>query len=207
MFKRHNVTLLSNPSCTKSADTLNARDFQYYDKDGFELNIAEQKFYSAMKFPIEHFILNHTCWQEPWFELEQIETNLILDHSMFLCRCEYRDTALEQLTELKKVYPLADYLIRTRAKWGFDFALDAVAPDGTVYEVLHVEYDNYDYEHFKNRMINFDYTVRHTDWHDVAQYIWESRDEWQCLQGFEQNHWKANKLLGWSKAEFTEKSV
>lgn len=207
MFRRHNITLLSNPSCTKSADTLTSTDFQYYDKDGFELNIAEQKFYFAMGHPINNPILNHTCWQEPWFELEQIETNLILDHSMFLCRCEYRDGALNQLTELKKTCPLADYLIRTRAKWGFDFALDAVTADGTVYEVLHVEYDNYNYEHFKNRMMYFDYTVRHTDWHDAARYIWESRDEWQHLQGFEQNHWKANKLLGWSKAEFTEKSV
>jgi len=207
MFRRYNVTLMSNPVCLKPAIDLEFKDFQYYDKDGFELNCAEQKFYSAMNHPIQYPLLNHTCWQEPWFELEHHNLNLILDHSMFLCRCSYNGEALEQLKEFKKSMPTADYLIQTRAKWGFDFALDAVSADGTLYEVLHVEYDNYDYDHFKNRMLQFDYTVRHTDWQDAAKHIWDTRESWQTLQGFEQNHWKASNLLGWSKAEYTEKSI
>ena len=90
---------------------------------------------------------------------------------------------------------------------GFDFALDAVDTSGTVYEVLHVEWDNYDYDTFKNRMISFEYTVRHTDWPDAARRVWDCRDQWQHLQGFDQNHWKAEFLLGWPKAEYTEKTV
>ena len=126
---------------------------------------------------------------------------------MFLCRCSYDGAALEQLKKIKSTYPLADYLIRSRRKWGFDFALDAVSPSGIVYEVLHIEYDNYDYEHFKNRIINFEYLARHTDWIDAAKRIWETRDKWENLQGFEQNHWKASYLIGWDKAEYTEKAV
>lgn len=206
MFRRHEVTLLSNPVCVRRAE-VSADDFFYYDKDGFELNRAEQQFYCAMDYPIHYPLLNHICWQEPWFELESNSLGLIIDHSMFLCRASYSGEAQQQLEELKSSVPLADYLLRTKKKWGFDFALDAVAPDGTAYEVLHVEYDNYDYEHFKNRMIQFDYTVRHTDWQDAAKYIWACRDQWQGLQGFEQNHWKANSLIGWSRAEYTEKSV
>lgn len=198
--------MLSNPSCYKSAD-VEAQDFRYYDKDGFELNRAEQKFYSAMNYPIHYPILNHTCWQEPWFELETDDLGLILDHSIFLCRCSYEGAASEQLEELKSTIPLADYLLRTRRKWGFDFALDAVADDGTVFEVLHIEYDHYDYEAFRNRMINFEWIVRHTDWCDAAKQIWTTRDLWQPLQGFEQNHWKAHYLMGWNKAEYTEKAV
>lgn len=207
MFRRHEVMLMSNPSCTKIVKDLDLNDFRYYDKDGFELNLAEQKFYRAMAYPIEHGILNHSCWQEPWFELENDIENLILDHSMFLCRCNYERDASEQLLELKSKIPLADYLLRSRRKWGFDFALDAVADDGTVYEVLHVEWDHYDYEVFKNRMINFEWTVRHTNWLDAARRVWSQRDKWQTLAGFDQNHWKAEYLLGWSKAEYTEKSV
>lgn len=207
MFRRHQVTLMSNPSCDKALEGLEAKDFQYYDKDGFELNLAEQKFYAAMKHPIWSNILNHYCWQEPWFELEKKDQNLILDHSMFLCRCNYERDAEEQLRKLKEIIPLADLLLRTKKKWGFDFALDAVSSDGTVYEVLHVEYDNYDYEQFKNRMIQFEWTVRHTDWADAAQKIWQQREQWQGLQGFDQNHWKAEYLLGWTKAEYTEKTV
>lgn len=198
---------MSNPSCTKHVDSLELQDFRYYDKDGFELNIAEQKFYSAMKYPINYPILNHHCWQEPWFELEDGVEGLILDHSIFLCRCSYEQAAEQQLKSLKELYPQADYLLRSKRKWGFDFALDAVSNCNTTFEVLHVEYDNYDYETFKNRMISFEYTVRHTDWRDAADRIWAHRDQWQHLQGFDQNHWKAEFLLGWQKAEYTEKTV
>jgi len=206
MFRRHQVTLMSNPICTKVA-SLEAQDFFYYDKDGFELNQAEQKFYSAMGYPIHHPILNHTCWQQPWFELEQPNLGLILDHSIFLCRASYGGEAQEQLEQLKPTVPLADYLLRTRIKWGFDFALDSVSEDGTTFEVLHAEYDNYNYEHFKNRMLQFDYTVRHTDWRDAAHQIWQHRDQWQYLKGFEQNYWKAEFLLGWKRSEYTEKAI
>jgi len=206
VFSRQNITLMSNPVCTQSVD-LEPKDFQYYDKDGFELNQAEQKFYSAMHYPINDPILNHRCWQQPWFQLTNNNLNLILDHSMFLCRCNYEQDAATQLKKLKETVPLADYLLQTKRKWGFDFALDSVAADGTAYEVLHVEYDNCDYDTFKNRMIWFEYAVRHTDWHDAAQRVWLQRDQWQCLTGFDQNHWKAHYLLGWSKAEYTEKTV
>lgn len=207
MFNRYDVRLMSSPACINKVFDLDVNDFKYYDKDGFELNIAEQKFYAAMDYPIFSNILNHSCWQEPWFELQDNVPELILDHSMFLCRCNYERDALEQLLEIKKTLPIADYLIRSKRKWGFDFALDALADDGTVYEVLHIEYDNYEYDHFKNRMINFEWTVRHTDWLDAAHRVWSQRDQWQNLAGFDQNHWKAEYLLGWKKAEYTEKTV
>lgn len=207
MFRRHQVTLMSNPSCEKAIEGLAATDFQYYDKDGFELNLAEQKFYAAMKHPIWSNILNHCCWQEPWFELEKKDQNLIIDHSIFLCRCSYEGAALEQLQKLQPQIPYADLLIKTRRKWGFDFDLDAVSDDGTVFEVLHVEYDHYEYDYFKNRMIGFEYTVRHTDWRDAARRVWDHRDQWQHLKGFEQNHWKSKFLIGWDRAEYTEKSI
>ena len=196
---------MSNPVCENTATDLTKDDFRYYDKDGFELNQAEQKFYAANDLPIVD-CLNHLCWQEPWFELERNDPDLILDHSMFLCRASYERAAAEQLESLKSEIPVADYLLRTKKKWGFDFALDAVR-EGTAYEVLHVEYDNYDYETFKNRMIGFEWTVRHTDWCDAARRIWTQRDRWKNLRGFEQNHWKAEYLLGWKRAEYTEKTV
>jgi len=206
MFRRFDITLMSNPSCYRQIENLDPTDFQFYDKDGFELNLAEQKFYDAMQFPIYYPILNHHCWQEPWFELENTNLGLILDHSMFLCRCSYSGAALEQLKQLKKTTPLADYLLRTKIKWGYDFALDAVRDDHT-FEVLHVEYDNNDFDQFRNSMIHFDWQVRHLDWNDAADRIWARRDQWQQLKGFDQNHWKAEYLLGWKKSEYTEKAV
>jgi hypothetical protein len=206
MFKRHNTSLRSEVACVRAVDNLELTDFQYYDKDGFELNLAEQKYYAAMDFPTQYRILNHTCWQEPWFELERNDLGLILDHSMMLVRCSYGKDALEQLREFKAHQPLTQQLIDTVPKWGFDFDLNAVAPDGTVFEVLHAEYDSRNYDTFKNRMLDFGYTVRHTDWVATAAMIWERRAEWQHLKGFEQNHWRAQEILGWNKSEYLEKA-
>ena len=206
MFARQDITLISNPVCTKPVD-LQTVDFQYYDKDGFELNHAEQKFYAAMNYPINYPILNHTCWQEPWFKLERDDLGLILDHAMFLCRCSYSGEAQQQLEQLKPAVPTADCLLRTRIKWGFDFALDAVAPCGTVFEVVHVEFDSNDYDHFNNRMLTTEFAIRHTNWRDAADRVWKERTHWQDLKGYAQNDWKAKYLLGWNKCEYTEKAV
>jgi len=208
MFTRHQITLVSNPVCSRPVNNLIEADFQFYDKDGFELNIAEQKFYSAMGHPINYPILNHRCWQEPWFELDDDKTtDLILDHSMFLCRCAYDNAASNQLKSLRNKFPLADYLLRSKQKWGFDFALDAVAANGTVFEVLHIEYDNYNFEYFKNKMLTFEWAIQHTDWRDAARRVWAHRDKWKSMRGFEQNNWKANYLINWNKAEYTEKTI
>jgi hypothetical protein len=97
--------------------------------------------------------------------------------------------------------------LKTPQKWGFDFALDAVDDAGNIYEVLHVEYDNYDYDTFLKSMQMFDFKVRHTDWRDAAKQVLVKQDEWKNLTGFAQNDWKANFLLGWTRAEYTQKSL
>ena len=198
---------MPNPICSRAVDDLSADDFLYYDKDGFELNLAEQKYYSAMNYPINHPILNHRCWQEPWFSLQDEHPNLHLDHSMFLCRASYQGAAREQLRELQSTVPLAGYLLKTKQKWGFDIALDDQEPDGDMFEVIHIEYDSYDYDEFRDTMMYIEYRFFIMDWQLAAQKIWSLRDKWQHLKGFEQNHWKANYLIGWDKAEYTEKSV
>lgn len=205
MLKRAGTPTVSNPVCSRSVDDLLESDFLYYDKDGFELNRAEQKFYAAMSHPIDYPCLNHTCWQEPWYHLEPNKL-LLMDHSLILHRCKYADAAAAQLEILSKTVPYANLLLQTKPKWGLDFALDAVYGN-QVYEVLHIEYDSRNYEQFCNQKIILEYTFNHTDWTDVAHRIWQHRDEWQHLHGYDQNHWKAKYILGWEQAELLEKAV
>lgn len=207
MFKRQPVALISDPICSRPVLELNSKDFLYYDKDGFELNQAEQKFYAAMHHPISHGILNHQCWQEPWYVLDEAVEDLFLDHCMILHRCSYQADAREQLLRLKSTIPQVDFLLNTKTKWGYDFALDGVAPDNTTFEVLHVEYDNNDYQHFTNHILTFEFTIKHIDWNDAAVRVWQRREHWIGLKGFDQNHWKADYLLGWTRSEFLEKAV
>ena len=205
MFQVHDNRINSNIFCTKTVDYLNKEDFQYFDKDGFELNIAEQKFYSAMNHPIHYPILNHCCWQEPWYTMEENKYGLFLDHSMTLARCGYTGHALEQLQSIKKEIPQVQQLIQVKPKWGYDFDLNAISDDSTVFEVLHIEYDSRDYDRFSDSQLMFEQFVKRTDWVSVSKDIWSKRDEWQHLKGFDQNHWKAKYLLGWKQAEYLEK--
>jgi hypothetical protein len=208
LFTRQHPTLIHDVSCDKPlVFAPQDKDFNYYDKDGFELNVAEQKYYHEMQFPISDPILNHCCWQEPWFKLKPEAEGLLLDHCMFLCKASYSGEALEQLKRYSKKISYADLLVKSKRKWGFDFALDAVAEDGTVYEVLHVEWDSDDFYEFTDQFYRFEARIEHSDWHDIAKQIWNTRDEWRGLKGFDQNHWKANFLLGWKQAEYTEKSI
>jgi hypothetical protein len=207
MFKRFDVSIVSNPICTEPLYKIVPDDFKFYDKDGFELNQAEQKYYRMMHHPIEEPILNHTCWQNTWFELEDKNSTLILDHCMILHRCSYEGYAAHQLGKIIREIPEASWLLDTQQKWGFDFALDAVDDNGNIYEVLHIEYDNLNYDNFVKSMVSFDFTIRHTDWADAATRVNQHQDEWKHLKSWEQNNWKSNFLIGWKKSEYTEKSL
>ena len=203
MFSRLDVTLNSRPVCTKAIDDLIPEDFQYFDKDGFELNQAEQKYYRAMGHPIHYPILNHTCWQEPWYTITH--PTLFLDHAMQLQRCSYSEAARAQLES--EPLPQSKLLLQIKPKWGYDFDLNSVNEDGAVYEVLHVEYDSNDYNQYREKVLLFEQTVKHLDWEDAAKRIWQLRDDWQNLKGFDQNHWKAQYILGWQQSEYLEKVI
>lgn len=207
MLRRCDFALVSHPACQQAVDDLEASDFLYYDKDGFELCRAERLYYQAQGYPLGDY-LNHACYQQPWFRLDaNASEHLLLDHALILHRCRFEGAAREQLKSLVGHIPQADLLLKTQVKWGFDFDLDAVATDGTVFEVLHVEYDDRDYQNFSQRQLAVEYQIKHTDWQDAAVRVWNYREHWQHLSGFEQNHWKAQYLLGWDRAEYTEKSI
>jgi hypothetical protein len=206
MFKRTDVKVISDPVCDEPIYKVVADDFRYYDKDGFELNRAEQKYYRRMRYPIENGILNHSCWQEPWFELTE-KNNIILDHCIILHRCRYDGYAAHQLNKIKQTIHEADFIVNTKAKWGYDFALDAVNSNGNTFEVLHVEYDSNNYIEFLDSLQKFELLITTTDWTDAAQRIDQHRDQWQTLKGFDQNNWKSKFLINWDRAEYTEKTL
>ena len=201
MLKRLDIQAISHPVCYRPIHNYEADDFLYYDKDGFELNNIEKKYYQKMGYTLLD-CLNHTCFQQTWF----ISKKIIVDHCLLLHRCRYEGEALTQLHKISSVIPQANLLIKTKAKWGFDFALDSIDDDGNIFEIIHIEYDNLDYHKFVDMMILFDIKIRHTDWIDAAAKILANKDKWQHLRGFEQNNWKAKFLINWDKAEYTEKS-
>jgi len=205
MLSVHDYNILKDPICTKpNYNILDAEDFRYYDKDGFELNRAEIGFYKSSGYKLNNS-LNHYCFQQNWISINH--ANLYLDHCLILHRCSYDQEAYEQLHNLRRRIPAASYIMNTRAKWGFDFALDAVDPDSNLYEVLHIECDYTSHDEFLQELDRTQKRILEIDWLDAAQRVLAARDQWTGLKGFEQNHWKAKFLLGWSKSEYTEKTI
>lgn len=204
MLTIHSPIINSNPECSKPVDNINLNDFRYYDKDGFELNLAERKFYSAMGFPLNP-CLNHICWQEDWIDIQS--DRLILDHALILHRASYTGEALEQIHQLIPLMPFASYLTESRQKWGFDLALDALDSQQKLFEVIHIEYDHLNYQEFLRQLDYITEKIYNMDWIDAASRIEQTKHIWGPLQGFEQNHWKANYLIGWEKAEYTDKTI
>lgn len=190
-----------NPICTEPA--LIPKDgFLYFDKDGFELTSAERVFYTASGFKL-NYCLNHNCWQEQW--LHMAGGNIFLDHCLILHRAGFGGEALEQLSAIKKHDPRASFLINCRPKWGFDFALDGVDKEGNCFEVVHIEYDTLDANKFQEQLERTEQQIYNIDWVDAAKKVEQHKDKWQHLKGFEQNHWKAEFLMNWSRAEYLEK--
>ena len=208
MLKLLNPTVLEFPLCTEtvSQELLSNSNCMFYDKDGFELTTLEKEYYSTNGYNncLKNF-LNHTCFQEQWFELTTND-NFILDHSLILHRCSFKGDAKEQLKDSLKKLPRLSYLLQCPTKWGLDFSLDYVNNNGELVEVLHIEYDTKSYNEFLNYKLYFESFVLTTDWNYFANFLFNKKEEWIYLVGFEQNNWKARQL-GFKQAEITHKSI
>lgn len=204
MLVRNNLTISDKLTCDRLCLDLHCSDFRYYDKDGFELNRAEQKYYSIMGYKLGQ-CLNHTTFTKDWYTSQ--DPDLIIDHSLILYRCNYSGDARRQLECLKKTVPQASLLLNTVPKWGFDFALDSVDSDGNIFEVLHIEFDSKNFTHFQDELNTIQERIDTIDWHDAARTVSLNRAQWQSLTGFAQNDWKSKYILDWTRSEYTEKAI
>lgn len=204
MLVRANIDIVTDLKCDRLCLDLHKSDFLYYDKDGFELNLAEQKYYKLMGYHLRQ-CLNHLALTKTWYTSQ--DPRLIIDHSLILYRCAYTGHARQQLEHLKPCVPQASLLLNTEAKWGFDFALDSIDSQGNIYEVLHIEFDSKNFDHFVTHLESIQTQIDNIDWKDAAERILSSKAEWQALSGFEQNNWKSQYLLTWQRSEYTLKAL
>lgn len=211
MFTVNEVDYPSDLVCTDPVQDhqFDENDFHYFDKDGFELNKAEQLFYHAAGHDINTGYLNKPAWMSLWIALDEPEkkSRIFIDHAFCTYRCNYRGQAAEQIKEQVRMYPEAHQLLQIRPKWGFDIDINAIAEDGTVFEVLHVEYDTYFYKQFNTQRQIVEDQLMSIDWNSAADEVWDRRLEWSKLTGYKQNDWKANLLLGWKYSEYIKKAI
>ena len=96
-----------------------------------------------------------------------------------------------KLKEYAKTNPMLYKLIKMKPKWGIDISIDYVSEDA-VFEVFHYEWDSFVYEDVAEKKLEIQKFILSKDWDDVANTLWNIRDEWYHLDFFEQTKWRTD---------------
>jgi hypothetical protein len=166
-------------------------DLALFDQNGYDLTDLEQR-YAHQNLTTAQAHRYHRALKYDWFT--QVEKNCfaVLNHSLLFERKAYSGLAQQQLLYWAKTNPLVHKLLALRPKWGLDFSMDYVNQNGDVFEILHWEYDGFDYEQVQVYKLQLQAKFAAIDWDDAGEEILRHKDQWHHLDFFEQSHWKCD---------------
>ena len=81
-------------------------------------------------------------------------------------------------------------IIAIRPKWGLDFSIDYVDQLGNAFEILHWEFDGFDYNEIQELKLQIEPKLLGTDWDDAGQRLLHHKYQWHHLDFFAQSEWK-----------------
>ena len=178
-----------------------ASELALFDQNGYDLTDLEQRYAEVNLTPAYVHREHRHALKAPWFiQRDRIE-GAVLNHSLLFERKGYTGEALEQLERWAQTNPLVYKIIKMRPKWGLDFSMDYVDRAGNVFEVLHWEYDGFDFEEVVERKRQLEVKFAATDWDDAAASILKLKYQWHHLDFFAQSDWKCN-YFGIAKERF-----
>jgi len=167
-------------------------DLDLFDQNGYDLTPLERHYaYSNRAKPKKHRDHIHALKWDWFTQFNKIE-GAVLNHSLLFERKAYAGAALEELQSWARTLPLVNKIIALRPKWGLDFSMDYVDRTGNAFEVLHWEYDSFDYEEIAAIKLQMEPKLAAVDWDDAAKAILLHKDSWHHLDFFEQSAWKCN---------------
>lgn len=169
-----------------------AQDLALFDQNGYDLTDLEQRYAIINSVPAEPHREHHRALKAPWFTQPDRIEGAVLNHSLLFERKGYTGEALGQLQQWAHTNPLIYKIIRIRPKWGLDFSMDYVDRFGNVFEVLHWEYDGFEYDEVAVRKQLLEAKLAAIDWDDAAANILKLKDQWHHLDFFVQSDWKCN---------------
>ena len=176
----------------KSLNPPAAHDLALFDQNGYDLTDLEQRYAEINLTPAKAHREHRRALKAPWFTQPERVEGAVLNHSLLFERKGYTGEALEQLESWAQINPLVYKIIRMRPKWGLDFSMDYADRAGNVFEVLHWEYDGFDFAEVAERKQQLEVKVAATDWDDAAARILKLKDQWHHLDFFAQSDWKCN---------------
>ena len=177
---------LKNPI---NPESVLSTSMNYFDKEGFELNQLEEKYYRVNTVHIGK-ILYHTACQQEWMTgPTEPRVGAYFDHCMILTRYDYWGDARNQLEVLAQKRPCLNKLLKIKPKWGIDIAMEYQWPDGDITELFHIEIDKNNLDEILEWKEKIESIVLNSDWKKVAMGIMDRRHEWVNMNADDQSDW------------------
>lgn len=197
----------ADPEMTKSVEDNFFADFtfEYFDKDGFDLNVFEAEIYKRNGIEVQP-LLNRNANHYVWIDHNFTGKGIYIDHSLLMCRRSYAGDLAEQICQKSQENPLLNKLLMLRPKWGIDVNIEFVFDDDSIMEVFHHESDYYNYKEYLENKEYMERFVLSTDFEYAAKKLRESKHLWQDLCGDDQTDFKA-RYFGFERAYTTQKVI
>lgn len=174
---------------------------ELFDQNGYDLTELEKLFANENLTKTDSHRSHRTAIKQPWFDqVDKIE-GAILNHSSLFERKGYTGEALSQLRMWTKYFPRIWQLIKLRPKWGIDFSMDYADCFGNCFEILHWEYDGFEYNELVEIKEQIEPILHSIDWDDAAKQLLYRKNEWYHLDFFSQSEYKC-KYFGIVKERF-----
>ena len=175
---------------------------ELFDQNGYDLTPLEQLYAEANDQTGRWHRPNHYALKYDWFIDEKNSvTGAHINHALLFERKGYAGAALAQLEEWAQHNNLIYKIIKMRPKWGMDISVDYVDTAGNVFELLHWEYDGFNYQEIADKKTHIEKFLLTVDWNSAAAEMIRRKSEWHHLGFFEQSAWKTE-FFGIEKERF-----
>jgi len=173
-------------------DSIRIEDIDLFDQNGYDLTNLEKKYAEANLIDYHKHRSHRYAIKQTWFSQPYKIQNSVLNHSLLFERKSYSGDALQQLKSIARHLPLLYKVIEMRPKWGLDFSMDYADKDGNAFEVLHWEYDSFNYNEIIDVKFTMETKLLSIDWDEAGKDILRRKENWHHLNFFEQSEWKCN---------------
>lgn len=163
-----------------------------FDQNGYDLCMVERLYADNNNTQYAYHRTHRTAIRQNWFEQNYKKEGAVLNHAFLFERKGYNGRALDQLKEWSKDQPAYYRLINIKPKWGLDFSMDYYDHEGNTFEVLHWEYDGFDFNEINDMKLDVEDYLFEIDWDDAAKELLKCKDEWYHLDFFAQSDYKCN---------------
>lgn len=195
-----------NPNYSKIVDDISyipgTDCVELFDQNGYDLTNLEQMYAMSNGYNlVTHRNKDHITLRQEWFIDKKPDVGPHINHAYMFERKGFTGDALEQLKSWAVDNVHIHKLIAMKPKWGLDFSIDYCDHNGNVFEVLHWEYDGFEFNEIEDKKIYMNEFLLQQDWAHAAKYVLDHKDEWHQLGFFEQSEWKT-KYFGIDKERF-----